>query len=329
MTELSLVRHLENTLSSHWQADVKVGDMRRLTGGAASQTTAFVAQRGDFKDALILRCGDDEQQFENALTKPVEAQLITLLHRQGLPVPEVLTPISATEHSGAGFIMRRLVGESLPKNILRDERYAGARERLAGQCGAVLAALHNVDPGAATMLPKVGVEENLARYQQRYREFAQALPVFDLAFKYLDDHPPPERANAIVHGDFRNGNLLIDEAGLVGVLDWELAHIGNPIEDLGWLCVNSWRFSCVDKAVGGFGDKSQLLRAYNQGRNSHVDLAELNYWEMFGVLKWGVLCLYQSAVHLRGAQRSVERAVIGRRISECEADLIRLLKGAQ
>jgi aminoglycoside phosphotransferase (APT) family kinase protein len=326
MTDMALVRLLEECLSAHWQSGVTIDNVKQLTGGAASQTTAFDAWAEGQLQPLILRCGDDEHQFENALTKPTEAALLELVYQQRLPVPEVIAHIPASNVNGAGFVMRRLAGEALPKRILTDARFATARELLAGQCGAVLASLHNIDPRRAAMLESVSVEDDVLRYRERYREFGQCLPVFDLAFRYLLDTPPTTRQAAIVHGDFRNGNILVDEQGLSGVLDWELAHIGNPIEDLGWLCVNSWRFGHVDKAVGGFGDKRALLDTYNRGRDTDVSEQELAYWEVFGVLKWGVICLYQSAIHLQGKQRSVERAVIGRRLSECEADLIRLLK---
>ena len=303
----------------------RVQSIRPLTGGAAAQIFAVDALLDGEPAPLILRCGDETSQFGNALQKRQEAEVIRAAFAAGLPVPEVLAITPACGDVGAGFVMRRLGGESLPKRILTLPELATARERLARQCGEVLARLHAM-PIAGLPLPRFSVAEDLARYRQRYREFDEPIPIFELAFAWLAANPPRSRPPAPVHGDFRNGNILVDEQGLSGVLDWELAHIGNPVEDLGWLCVNSWRFAQVDQPVGGFGSKADLLTAYNTGQATPVTDDELAYWEIFGVLKWGVLCLYQCAVHLSGQQVSVERAAIGRRISECEVDLIRLIE---
>jgi aminoglycoside phosphotransferase (APT) family kinase protein len=129
---------------------------------------------------------------------------------------------------------------------------------------------------------------------------------------------------SLVHGDFRNGNLMVGEDGLRAVLDWELAHLGDPMEDLGWLCVNSWRFGRHELPVGGFGTREQLFAGYVEaGGTLHAD--SVHYWEVFGTLKWGVICESMAMAYLRGAERNVERATIGRRASEAEIDLLCLL----
>lgn len=302
----------------------QIDALRPLTGGAASQILAVDATLAGEPTALILRGGDETSQFGNALQKHQEAAVIRAVHAAGLAVPEVLAITPGCDEVGPGFVMRRMTGESLPKRILTAPTLADARKVLTRQCGEFLAALHRI-PTAGLDLPCFSAAEDLARYHQRYREFNEPIAIFELAFAWLAAHPPAPRPAALVHGDFRNGNMLVDERGLAAVLDWELSHLGNPIEDLGWLCVNSWRFGHVDKPVGGFGDKAALLAAYNRQQAQPVSEQELAYWEIFGVLKWGVLCLYQCSVHLSGQQPSVERAAIGRRISECEVDLIRLI----
>jgi aminoglycoside phosphotransferase (APT) family kinase protein len=131
----------------------------------------------------------------------------------------------------------------------------------------------------------------------------------------------------LVHGDFRNGNLMIHpEGGLVGVLDWELAHLGDPAEDLGWICVNSWRFGQWRKPVGGFGGYQALLDGYAEAGGREIPLARLQFWQALGSLKWGVMCLMMYASFANGADPSIERAMIGRRVSETEIDLVRLME---
>jgi aminoglycoside phosphotransferase (APT) family kinase protein len=171
--------------------------------------------------------------------------------------------------------------------------------------------------------------ETLAWYETVFRRTGACRPVLELAFHALArDLPPPARP-ALVHGDFRTGNLMIDSSnGIVAVLDWELAHIGDPAEDIGWLCVNSWRFGMVEKPVGGFGSLDSLLNAYESAGGTPPSAARIRYWQMLGSLKWAVMCLTMFEIFRSGADPSLERAAIGRRVSECEADLLALLDQA-
>ena len=139
--------------------------------------------------------------------------------------------------------------------------------------------------------------------------------------------PPPPRDPVLVHGDFRLGNLIVGPEGLRAVLDWELTHVGNPAEDLGWLCVKAWRFG-AGPPVAGLGSREELLAAYRAAGGPDISLAELRWWEILGTLRWGVICLTQAWAHLSGAHRSVELAAIGRRVCEQEWDLLLLLDPA-
>jgi aminoglycoside phosphotransferase (APT) family kinase protein len=128
----------------------------------------------------------------------------------------------------------------------------------------------------------------------------------------------------LVHGDFRHGNLIIGSEGLRAVLDWELAHLGDPMEDLGWICVNSWRFGEIDKPVGGFGSREELFAGYEEA-GRRVDPDRVKFWEVMGTLRWGVMCCGMMQRFRIGPDHSMERAMIGRRSSETEIDLLRLL----
>ncbi|HCS28486.1 MAG TPA: phosphotransferase family protein [Spongiibacteraceae bacterium] len=306
-----------------------ITQLQRLTGGAAAQTWAFVAELESESHALILRLGQDQQQFGAALSKRQEAQLITAARHHGVLAPEVVVSLPEDNPLGEGFVMRRLAGEALPQRILRDDRYARARENLTGQCADNLAAIHSIPQTRLDNIPAMDADTQLDFYRSAYLGYPLRSAAFEYAFRWLRQHRPDTRDEALVHGDFRNGNLLVDEQGISAVLDWELAHIGDPMEDLGWLCVNSWRFGRRDKPVGGFGQRDDLYRAYERASGRVVKADHVHYWEVFGTLKWGVICLYQAHVHLSGSEPSLERAAIGRRVSECEVDVLSLLRGQQ
>lgn len=321
---------LEAVLAEFVGETVSITGMQQLTAGAAAQTWRFQARYAGREQALILRRGVDADQFAGALGKADEARVVAAAAAAGVCAPRTIGILSPQHQLGEGFVMECIEGETLPPRILKEARYRQAREKLAAQCGEVLARIHAVPLQAVNHLPVNGAGEQIGFYESSYRQFDYPLPIFDAAFQVLrrriDSDGWCENDQTLVHGDFRNGNIIVDEEGLRAVLDWELAHIGDPLEDLGWLCVNSWRFGVRNKAVGGFGDREQLYRAYEAAGGKSVDPNRVAFWELFGVLKWGVICLYQCQVHLTGAQRSVERAAIGRRVSECELDIVDLLE---
>ena len=151
----------------------------------------------------------------------------------------------------------------------------------------------------------------------------------ELALSWLDRRKPvPIARPVLVHGDYRTGNYLVDETGVTAILDWEGAHLGDPVEDLGWVCIKSWRFGSIDKPAGGFGSREEMWAAYESAGGGKVDPARARWWEVFGTVRWGIICHTQAYKHLSGALKSMEMASIGRRAVETEFDLLQLLKEA-
>jgi aminoglycoside phosphotransferase (APT) family kinase protein len=252
-----------------------------------------------------------------------EAALLRAAAAAGVPVPDVLLSGGGDEEGiGAPFIlMERIDGETIPRRILREPSLANARERLVTQCAHALAGIQRIPVEAVPTLPH---EDPLAQYSAVLATHQQPHPTFELALRWLKANRPPASPTCIVHGDFRNGNLVVGPEGLRVVLDWELAHLGDPLEDLGWLCVRAWRFGSP-RAVGGFGDVDALIDAYAQAAGVRVDAEALHWWEVMGTLRWGAICIIQMERHLSGGVRSVELAAIGRRVCEVEWDLLLLL----
>jgi aminoglycoside phosphotransferase (APT) family kinase protein len=238
-----------------------------------------------------------------------------------------VTLLGPDDGLGAGFVMARIDGETIPRRILRDDAYASARPQLAGQCGAIAARIHGIDPASLPDLAVLGAEQQLAQQRALLDDFGEPHPAFELGLRELEHRLPPPAAPRLVHGDFRLGNFIVGPEGIRSVLDWELAHLGDPVEDLGWLCVKSWRFGVTDRLVGGFGDLAALLGAYEAAGGAPVDEDTVRFWVLLGTIKWGVICIAQSFTHLTGLVRSVELATLGRRVAEMEWDVLELLDG--
>jgi aminoglycoside phosphotransferase (APT) family kinase protein len=226
---------------------------------------------------------------------------------------------------GQGFVMAFVEGETLGGRIARGEALGAVRPRLARQCGEILARIHTIDPDEFPALRRASPAELVAGYLATYEASAWPRPVFDLAFRWLAANAPPPPPNPrLVHGDFRNGNLMIGPDGVRAVLDWEIAHVADPMEDLGWICTVPWRFGVIERPVGGFGEREDLWAGYEAAGGTPVDRAHAHWWEVYGSMRWGVMCCSMAAA-FRGPDPSVERAVIARRTSENEIDLMRLL----
>ena len=329
----SLAPPLQRALGERLGAGVQVEALRRLTAGAANETWRFDAVGANGRLDCVLRRAPyapeadaaEAPEDETNLDKAGEARVQAAARAAGVAAAEVLFVLDAQDQLGEGYVMAALEGETIPRRILRDDAYAELRPRLAHLCGETLARLHAVDPARVPALTVSTARTQIDRYGELYRSFEQPVPVFDLAFRWLEDRLLEPERTTVVHGDFRNGNLMVGPEGVRAVLDWELAHLGDPMEDLGWICVTSWRFGEIDRPVGGFGSREDLFAGYEAAGGGRVDPERVRYWELFGTLKWGVMCMMMTRAHLTGAARSVERAAIGRRVSETELDLLGLL----
>lgn len=294
----------------------EVRDLVRLSGGASRDTFRFVA---DGRPLVLQR-----QRAGDVRTMGVEAAVLRAAHQAGVPVAALVDADDVPGDLGSAFmILEAIDGETIARRILRDDEFALARQRLVGDLGAALARVHTTDTAGVAGL--AGTDQ-LAQYRDVLDSVGEPHPAFELAFRWLEQHRPATTETTLVHGDFRLGNVIVGTDGLRAVLDWELAHLGDPAEDLGWLCVRAWRFGGAGE-VAGLGSVADLLDAYTAAGGRRVDAATVHWWQVLGTLKWGIMCIVQAQAHLSGAVRSHELAAIGRRVCENEHDLFVALEG--
>ncbi|HMQ28535.1 MAG TPA: phosphotransferase family protein, partial [Acidimicrobiales bacterium] len=312
---------------------LRVDGLHRLSGGASRETFALDAVGSDGTvHPLVLQRERPGGAIGTGGGTRTEAGLLRAAAAQGVPVPEVLAtgpgdPPRAGEDEGgplaaAYLVVERLDGETIPRRILRDEQYAEARTALTAQCAEALAGIHRIPVSEVSGLHD---QDQVAQFRDLLDLLGEPHPAFELAFRWLEANRPPAGPPRVVHGDFRIGNLIVGPEGLRAVLDWELAHLGDPMEDLGWLCVKAWRFG-GDLPVGGFGTYEELFECYAAAAGlDRVDPGVVRWWEVLSTVKWGIMCIIQAASHRQGLTRSVELAAIGRRTCENEHDVLALL----
>ena len=308
---------LENSLNK------KIKNLVPLTGGASADINRIIFE--DNKEFIVRRSVVKDKAVM-AIPKNMEAKIQKIVKEYGAPVPEIIMEFSEGAEIGEGYVMQSVGGETIPRKILRDDSYKNIRNKLPYEIGKSLAQIHKTKLEKLQDLEKITFSESLEKLFVIYESFDQPQPVFDLAFKWLENQKILDYEEVLVHGDYRFGNFIISEKKLESIIDWELAHIGNPMEDLGWLCVRSWRFGNVNKRAAGLGDVDDLIAGYESNSKIKIDKSQLDMWQLYGSLKWGIICMVQTFAHLSGAVKSLEKAAIGRRVSETEFDLMNMIK---
>lgn len=327
--QASLATALAALCSRRFEREGKIENLQRLTGGANMETWAF-----DFGEReLILRrmpsgssASDGEESM--GISIETEAAIVQAAGRAGVSAPEVIAVLRPEDELGAGFVMARIPGETLAKRIQKDEAFAPAREKFVKQAAQELAAIHSMEiSGPLETLTKLPARTAVSELRKRFDTFGCRSVMLEATFAWLAENEPEGVTPRLLHGDFRLGNLLIEETGLSAVLDWELAHIGDPAQDLAYMCAPPWRFANHDLPVAGLGQVDELLSAYEQAGGELISPERFRFWLVYSTLWWSSSCLLMANFWRDGFDRSLERAVIGRRVSEVELELVMLLEG--
>ncbi len=316
-------------LSQKWGKPVALENVELASAGARRRNVLFDAVSGSERIGLVATIVPFAAM--QILPIEVEASHLQLAEAAGMPVPHVHGVSSDTSFVGGPFFLTsRIAGETIPRQVLRlVEKTPGLGSRLARQCGAALARLHAADPaGVHPLAPRPAgdpIEVSLTNARRLLDDLLQPSPVFTLCFNWLKrNRPPAPKRLTVVHGDFRNGNIIVGADGLRAALDWEVCHVGDPMDDTGWVCQRMWRFRNDSLEVGGFGTREDLRAGY-QAAGGDWDEPRFQWWKAMGTLRWGLGLAGQAKQHLDGSVPSIVLAASGRRVAELEYDTLMLL----
>ena len=305
--------------------------LERLSGGASQETYRITIASPEGDRLLAMRRAAGGEEGEITAQHPglaVEALLMQVARAQGVPEPKVYYVLQPQDGIGAGFIMQWLEGEALGARIVKAPELDAVRPQLAHMFGVTLARIHSIDLQATGLdqhLQHLTPEDYVRQTWERYQAFETPQPMIDFTARWLLDNLPSNYTPSLVHNDYRNGNVMVDTSGIVAVLDWEVAHIGDPMRDLGWMLTHSWRFGRAHLPVGGFGTADDFYAGYESVTGVAVDPQAVKFWQVFGSFWWAVGCLGMAEHYRNGPDQSVERPGIGRRSSECQVDCVNLL----
>ncbi|MCP3991610.1 MAG: phosphotransferase family protein [Actinomycetia bacterium] len=301
---------------------VTIEDLVRLSGGASRDTWSFDAVEASGARHPLIVQRTRSLVVDAWVETETEACLIEAAQAAGVPVPDLTTWSADPTLLGLPFlILERVEGETIPQRILRSDQFDKAREVLANDYGAALGRIQQIPVDQVRGLKD---QDPLTHFAEVLADDGEPHPVLDFGLRWLTANRPPSLGRVVVHGDFRNGNGIVGDDGLQAIIDWELAHFGDPMEDLGWFCIRAWRFG-AQLPVGGFGHYEQIIAGYESVTGRSVDRDVLRWWRVMGTVRWAAICLMQGTTHWMGHRRSVELAVTGRRAAEAEFDLMLLL----
>jgi aminoglycoside phosphotransferase (APT) family kinase protein len=295
---------------------VEVSEPVLLAGGASKE--AWAVDAGGEK--LLVRRAAGSVIHRHTLSLRDEFEVLQAAHEAGVRVPRPIAYLPDLENREA-FVMERLEGETIGRRIVRGD----VPQRLPVELAEELAKIHAIP---RERLPFLEQGDPIARFYEELDSVGEPHPAIELGLHWVRERLPRDRAPVVVHGDWRIGNVAVDEHGLVAVLDWEFAHLSDPVEDLAWPLVRAWRFGADERRLGGIADAGPYLERYAELTGVEVSEQELVAWEVFGNVKWATGCLTQSRRHLNGQERSVELAVLGRLAAEMEYELLDLIDKA-
>jgi aminoglycoside phosphotransferase (APT) family kinase protein len=290
-----------------------VSDPVLLPGGASKE--AWAVDAGDRR--LLVRRAGGGVIHRHTLSLRHEFEVLQAAYEAGVKVPEPVAYIEDLDGREA-FVMERLEGETIGRRIVRGP----VAPELPLQMAEELAKIHALPPERLPFLEEATIERLVVELD----EVGEPHPAIELGLWWLRENRPPPRPSVVVHGDYRIGNLMVDEHGLVGVLDWEFAHLDDPARDLSFSLVRAWRFGADHLRLGGIGDAEPYLECYNELTGFDVLPEELDYWELAGNVGWAIGCLTQARRHLTGQERSVELAILGLLGAEVEYEICSLLE---
>ncbi len=327
-------QRLSEYLEAVTEKEVDIETLQPLAGGTSRDSWLVKAKVGSDVQQFVLRRDLATTMYDKALERDQEFLVMKAAHEAGILVPRPRWYcLEASILDQPFFIMDFVEGMSIGTQVVGQADLAEARAALPAQMGEQLAKIHALDPAQYHLdflsHPRAGfspAQEAIAQIRAMILKLAVRNPVFEFGLRWLEQNAPKTDKTVVLHGDFRVGNFLVGSKGLNGIVDWEFARMGDPLEDLAWPCLRDWRFGQGKLRLGGVGQREPFITAYEHASGRTVDRKVVDYWEILGNVRWAVTCLAQADRHLSGGDPSVELASLGRRSSEMQYEMLRLIE---
>ena len=308
---------------------VSVGDVQLLSGGAIQQNWQIDVEISSGSHAgahaWVLRT-DAPATVASSLPRAREFEIIRFANERGLLAPKPLFLCNDTTVIGQPFfVMEKMPGVAAGHKVVRLDL---DRRAIARELAETAARIHAIRPPLAELpfLKTFLARDVIAACRAWLDTLEEPHPVLEWGLRWCERRAPAhgEEETTFVHRDFRTGNYLVHEGKLAGLLDWEFAALGNPLEDIGWICAKCWCFRHEHHIVGGVADLDDFISAYETASGRKVPADALRYWQVMAHIRWSVIALQQAQRHLSGVEPSLELALTGKIVAELEWEVLQL-----
>ena len=331
--DTSVQQRLAAFLQSAADAEaVDITHLERMSGGAVQENWALDADVTGGPHAgsreWVLRT-DARAGVAESARRSQEFAILRVAHAAGLKAPQPLW--SCEDRSVTGrefFVMERLPGVASAHRVTRDPTIVSDRARLARELAENLARLHAVAPVHLGFLPTMLARDCIAHYRRYLDGMNDGFPALEWGLRWCEINAPKDEETTFIHRDYRTGNYLVHDGRLAGVLDWEFAAFGNPLEDIGWMFAKCWRFAGKRRPAGGIAEAADFIEPYERASGRRVTPEALVYWQVMAHVRWAVIALQQARRHLSGGEPSLELALTGHIVAELEHEIVNLTRSA-
>ena len=308
--ESALIRYFTARLpDAH---DVEVTRCFRIPGGASRETWSvdlrWVEGGGKRREQGFIVRRDPEASLVEGSDRRVEFDFYRSFIDTAVPVPRPLFLETSSEWlERPFFVMERIDGCESQFTALLDTSFAPHRDDLARRMYEVLADIAAMPVAGLPATESSAVPAPAECWARELDHWADSIarnalepqPIAEAGIRWLRRHPPPPPPRVtVVHGDYRTGNFLYRGGAIHGVLDWEMAHFGDPLEDLAWSFMPAWQWARDGKA-GGIADEDEALCVWSARSGLPVDRAALHWWQVFS-------CVKAQGIWLTGAREFAE-----------------------
>ncbi|MGH7191285.1 MAG: phosphotransferase family protein, partial [Acetobacteraceae bacterium] len=308
-------------------------DLTQLSGGAIQENWGLTLNiAGAAPQELVLR-RDAPATIRSSRSREDEFRLLGLMRRAGVSVPRPVALCTDPAVLGAPFfLMQRIPGVADPRRLVGDDGLVPDRPALGAALGAELARIHAIRPpqpdfGFLGPPPGDPARARVEEYRATLDRLGTPQPAIEWVLRWLERNRPPPGPPSLLHGDYRIGNVMVDDGNIAALLDWEFCAWGDPDEDIGWFCARCWRFGRPEREAGGVAMRADFYRGYEAAAGRRIDAGQIPYWEAMAAIRWAIIALEQGARYLAEPEPSLEAALSGRMAPQLVVEAMTVITG--
>jgi aminoglycoside phosphotransferase (APT) family kinase protein len=290
ISDPALAERISAYLLATQNRDASVIGLERIHGGASRETYRVKLQEDGRARGFILRREPTSALIDTQSL--VEFAAYRAFYKTPVPVPEALALEQDTQWLDRPFFVMEEIENAAAGSPFNANPYGANGAKVGEQFFTVLGTIAAQDPKALGLdwdapSPQECWKVEVARWEKVIDEDErEPQPIGRAALRWLKRNPPPPAKRVgVVHGDYRAGNFMFNDQGEIrAILDWEMAHLGDPLEDLGWALDPCW--SHHDPALPPpMCSRDHAIKLWEKASGMSVDPVAMRWWEMFASLK--------------------------------------------